>query len=167
MMFAVSRSTRLKVLGAVSLIFVAAQVGAATPAPKTNSPSSQSSAPQGKQWETDAAVRQGMSNILQTMQPEQENIEKKRLGTPDYQRLGKVLDQQITEFLNTRKLSKEAEKPFHTVVMLDLTHAVELMRQSPKVELQRVAALGVLQTLHHYGEYFQHPGWPMNATPSR
>ena len=166
MMFAVLRSTRLKAFGAVGLLVLAAQVGAATPAPKAEPPRASATA-QAKQWETDAAVRQGMGNILQTMQPEQENIEKKRLGTQDYQRLGKVLDQNISEFLNNRKLSKEAEKPFHTVVMLDLTHAVELMRLSPKVELQRVAALGVLQTLHHYGEYFQHPGWPMNATPSR
>jgi hypothetical protein len=167
MMLAVIRSTGRQVCSGIGLIVLAAQVLAATPAPKPGTPSSQSAAPQAKQWETDAAVRQGMGNILKTLQPEQENIEKKRLGTADYQRLGKALDQQIKQFLNVRQLSKEAEKPFHTVVMLDLTHAVELMQISPKVELQRVAALGVLQTLQHYGEYFQHPGWPLGATPAR
>ena len=167
-MFAVIRSTALKISGGLGLILLAVQVQAATPAPaKPEAPATQSAAPQVKQWETDAAVRQGMKNILQALLPEQENIEKKRLATPDYLRLAKTIDQNITEFLNVRKLPKEAEKSFNLVVMLDLTQSVELMRYSPKADLQRVAALGVLQTLHRYGEYFQHPGWPLSTTPPR
>jgi Skp family chaperone for outer membrane proteins len=162
-----TRFTRLKFCSAIGLICLASQAMATAPASKPAAPNTSSAAPQTKQWETDAAVRQGMGNILQIMRPEQENIDSKRLSTADYQRLGKALDQEISNFLDKRKLSKEAEKSFHLVVMLDLTHGVELMRLSPKIDLQRVAAQGVMQTLHHYSEYFQHPGWPVNATPAR
>jgi hypothetical protein len=57
------------------------------------------------------------------------------------------------------KLSKEADAAFHTIVLADLSQSAELMRTSPKLKVQRAGALGVLQALRNYGEYFQHPGW--------
>lgn len=165
--FTLARVASLKTCCAMGLLLLASQAMATAPELKPVPPNTSSAAPQTKQWETDAAVRQGMANILQIMRPEQESIDHKRLNTADYQRLGKALDKEISNFLDKRKLSKEAEKSFHLVVMLDLTHGVELMRLSPKIDLQRVAAMGIYQTLHHYSEYFQHPDWPVIATPTR
>lgn len=166
-MRAVIRSTSRSFLSGLGLICLATQVYAATPTAQTEKAGTQGSAPQASHWETDAAVRQGMSNIQHAMRAAQDNIETKRLSAADYQRLGKTIDQNVADFLTKRQLPKEAEKSFHLVVMTDLTHAAELMRSSPKVELQRAAALGVLKTLQHYGTYFQHPGWPQSAAPSR
>lgn len=159
--------TRLKTCCAIGLLCLASQTMAATPAPMPVPPKASSTASQSTPWETDAAVRQGMSNILQIMHPERENIERKRLSTADYLRLGKALDQEISHVLDKRQLTKDAEKSFHLVVMQNLTHDVELMRRSPNADLQRAMALGVVQTLHNYGANFQHPGWPVSATPAR
>src|SRR5574340_192425 len=125
-----------------------AQSGSAAPALK-----------QGEKWATDEVLRRGMDNIRQAMVANREAIEKDRLGTRDYQRLAEAIGKDTADIVKYCRLSKEADTAFHSIVLADLTHSTELMRSSPKVQVQRAGALGVLQSLRNYGEYFQHPGW--------
>lgn len=46
-----------------------------------------------------------------------------------------------------------------SIVLADLTNSSELMRTSPKTQAKRVGALGIQQSLHNSGEYFENPGW--------
>ena len=158
-MLAVLRSTGLQLLSAVGLLVLACGVSAGTPAPKLENSQIESTLDQGKKWETDAVVRQGMENIRQVMVARQARIAKAELGAQDYRQLAETIEKHLAAVMQNRKISKGAEKAFHLVVMVDLTQNLNLMRTGATVPLQRVGALGVLQSLRLYGEYFQHPGW--------
>lgn len=113
----------------------------------------------GQKWASDEVLRQGMDNIRQAMLANREAIEKERLDVQDYQRLAAAVNKDVADIVKNCKLSKEADSAFHTIVLADLTQSTELMQVSPKVQVQRAGAFGVLQSLRLYGEYFQHPGW--------
>jgi len=112
-----------------------------------------------QKWASDEVLRQGMDNIRQAMLANREAIEKERLGVQDYQRLAAAVNKDVADIVKNCKLSKEADSAFHTIVLADLTQSTELMQVSPKVQVQRAGAFGVLQSLRLYGEYFQYPGW--------
>lgn len=117
----------------------------------------------GKKWETDDVLKAGMDGIRQAMLARRADIEADKLTTQDYQKLGEVLEQQTSRIVQNCKLGKDTDRAFHSVVLADLTRDAALMRTSPKVQIQRLSAQGVLQTLRHYGENFQHPGWSLEA----
>lgn len=163
-MLAVLNSTNIKVYGAIGLICIATQVCAEEHRHEASGHSAKYTLNHGNKWETDEILRQGMDNIRQIMTPSQDAIKKNQLGTQDYQRLAEAVDKNIANIVKNCKLPKQADAAFHAIVLADLTQGTELMRTSPKKPVQQVAALGVLQSLRNYGEFFQHPGWNLNET---
>jgi hypothetical protein len=121
----------------------------------------------GQKWATDDTLRRGMESIRQTMSPQLEAIEKGRLGGKDYQRMGTAVHKSIVEVVSQCKLPKDADSALHSIVLGDLVQGAELMQKSAKVDTQRAAALGVLQALRNYGDYFQHPGWSLGPAAGR
>lgn len=115
-----------------------------------------------RKWETDPAVRTAMGEIRQTMLASQPDIEQDRLGTRDYQRLAERVNTSIAGLKKNARLPREAADALHTIVLMDLMRSSEMMQSSQKLAVQRVGALGVLQSLRLYGEHFaqtgQHPG---------
>lgn len=163
MMSATFRSAGLlKVYGAIGLIFLTTLVYAEDHTHESSEHNGGYSLNHGKQWEGDKVLRLGMDNIRQVMIKSQDDIEKDRLGSQDYQRLVDEVDKTVANIVKNCKLNKEADAAFHAIVLVDLTRSTELMRISPKTQVQRAGALGVLQSLRNYGEYFQHPGWRLN-----
>lgn len=112
-------------------------------------------------WETDDIVRQRMDNIRQAVAAKQADIQQDRLDSRDYQQLAEVINTNVGHIIKDCKLTQAADAGLNTVVLTDLTRSSELMRTSPKRAAQRAGALGVLQSLRLYGEYFEHPGWVM------
>lgn len=110
-------------------------------------------------WETDDVVRQRMENIRKTVAANQAAIQRDRLESSDYQQLAEGINANVDHIIKNCKLTQAADAALHTVVLTDLTRSSELMRTSPKRAAQRAGALGVLQSLRLYGEYFEHPGW--------
>lgn len=166
-MLTVSRSTSFKVYGALGLMFFAISVYADEHAHKPSERNAERTMTPGKKWGTDEALRRGMDNIRQAMTASLEDIEKERLGAQDYQRLAEVVDKNVADMVKNCKLTKEADAAFHNIVLTDLTQSMALIRTSPKIQTQRAGALGVLQSLRHYGEYFQHPGWHLGTVKLR
>jgi hypothetical protein len=159
MMRAILRLAGFGVCVATGLISLAAPVYADEDAHK------HSAAPalkQGQKWVTDEVLRQGMDNIRQAMIANRDAIEKDRLSARDYQRLAAAVGKDVANIVKNCRLSKEVDAAFHSIVLADLTQSTELMRSSPKVQVQRAGAFGALQSLRNYGEYFQHPGWDMS-----
>src|SRR5512139_3489096 len=159
MMLVILRMAGLGVCVATGLISLAAPAYGEEQTPKQGA-----AAPalrQSQKLATDEVLRRGMGNIRQLMNANREAIENERLSTQDYQRLAAAVDKEAADIVKNCKLSKEADKAFHSIVLADLTQSTELMRTSPKVQVQRAGAFGVLQSLRNYGEYFQHPGWDM------
>lgn len=165
-MYTISRSTGMKFLGAMGLIFLATQVYAEELSHEHREHNVGFSLNHGQKWETDKILRQGMDDIRQLMTANQVAIEKDSLGPQDYQRLGDAIDKTVTHVVKNCKLPKEADAAFHGIVMADLIQSAELMRTSPKIQAQRAGALGIQQSLRNYGNYFQHPGWRLNEEKS-
>lgn len=113
----------------------------------------------GEKWPTDDVLRQGMDSIRVAVAARQQDIDAGRLDAQGYQRLADVVDQNTATIVKNCKLSKDADTAFHSTVLSPLLADSQLMRSSPKIEVKRVAAMGVAQTLRNYGQYFQHPGW--------
>lgn len=157
------RLTILRLLSAMSLVFFATFACADDDTHQSASQGAGSALKQGQKWETDEALRQGMDNIFQAMADSRADIEKERLNVQDYQRLAETVDNNVAAIVKNCKLSKDADKAFHAIVLNDLTGGAQLMRSSPKLQAKRVGALGVLQSLRNYGKFFQHPGWGMKA----
>lgn len=158
-MLAAIRSTSLKVFCVIGLICITTQARADEHSHKSSEHSSKQPLSQGTKLETDAVLRQGMDNIRQLMASNRDAIEKDQLRSQDYQRLAEAISKNTTHIVKNCKLPKKTDAAFHTIVLADLTQSTEIMRASPKYQAQRAAALGVLQTLRNYGEYFQHPDW--------
>lgn len=152
----------LKALGALALIFSTVSAHADGYIYKPNKPASEHTLKQGEKWRTDEAVRFGMDNIRQAVSVSQGDIIQGKLNSQDYLAIADVVDRNVTDMVKKCKLSPEADKAFHTVVLVDLKGSVEFMRVSQNVQTQRVGALAVLQTLRNYGKYFQHNGWSFN-----
>jgi hypothetical protein len=159
MMRAILRLAGLGVCVATGLIPVSAPVYADAQTRKDEGHRAAPAVKQGQKWATDESMRRGMNAIRQTMIANHEAIEQARLSTQDYQRLAAAVGKETADMVKSSRLGKEADAAFHAIVLTDLTQSTELMRISPKVQVQRAGALGVLQSLRNYGEYFQHPGW--------
>lgn len=117
----------------------------------------------GQKMVTDEGVRAGMDDIRRAVLARRADMEADRMTAQDYQRLAAQVDQSLMGIVKNCKLPAEADNAFHTVVLADLNRDVLLMRTSPKVAVQRVSAMGIIQTLRHYGDYFSHPGWTMDS----
>ncbi|WP_136414620.1 hypothetical protein [Herbaspirillum sp. ST 5-3] len=112
-------------------------------------------------WETDDIVRQRMEIIRQAVATVQVDIQQDRLDSHGYQQLAELINTNVGQIIKDCKLTQAADAALNTVVLTDLTHSSELMRTSLRRPAQRAGALGVLQSLRLYGEYFEHPGWKM------
>ncbi len=119
-----------------------------------------------KKWETDAALKSGMDQIRQTMVARRADMDADRLNSRDYQEMGASVERHLATIVANCKLSPKVDQAFHTVVLADLTRDASLMRTSPKQAVQRLSAQGVLRTLKHYGDRFEHPGWSLDLAPS-
>lgn len=152
----------LKALGALVLIFSTVSAHADGYVYKANKPASEKTLKLGEKWSTDEVVRFGMDNIRQAVSVSQGDIIQGKLNSQDYLAIADAVDRNVTDMVKKCKLSPDADKAFHIVVLVDLKGSVEFMRVSRNVQTQRVGALAVLQTLRNYGKYFQHNGWSFN-----
>jgi hypothetical protein len=154
-----------KVTTASLALLVAGTVCAAqAPQKPVGSASMGNSLQQSSRWETDDVVRQSMERIRLAMAACQERIGSNQLSAQDYQGLAQAIDENIANMVKHRKISKEVEKAFHLVVMIDLDHSLQLMRTGSKTPLQRAGAFGVLQALRNYSAYFLPPGAAPHAS---
>lgn len=158
------RSTSIGVVCIMGLAFATTSTHAGEAVSKAGSPQAKSAVKPGKKWETDQALRAGMENIRQAFAASREGIEKQSLKPEDYRRLAEVIERNVADIVKNCRLPKDADVAFHRAVLADLNWGSEMMRTSPKAESQRASALAVMQTLRNYGEYFQHPGWSIDAT---
>jgi len=121
----------------------------------------------GEKWQTDEILRKGMDNIRIVMTASQDDVLKERLSAADYLRLSKEIDKNIAYITKNCKLTVDADRAFHIVVLTDMAEGAGLMRSSKEIQVQRLGALGVLQTLRNYGRYFAHPNWNLGDAKTR
>ena len=118
----------------------------------------------GEKWQTDDALRKGMENIRNVVLVVQNDVLKGSLSASEYVRIGLEVEKNIASITKNCKLSVESDKAFHTVVLADMAEGAGLMLSSKNIQMQRLSALAVLQTLRNYGKYFEHPNWNLDST---
>ncbi len=112
-----------------------------------------------QKWRTDEHLRQGMDDIRKTIVGVENGIKTAALKEEDYRKLAQEVNAHLAGVISTRQIDNQTEIAFRQIVMVDLNQYIEQMQSSTNVKLQHVWALGMLQVLRNYGQYFQHPGW--------
>jgi len=102
---------------------------------------------QGKKWETDAPLRQGMENI------------RSALGSHmKYEALAAKVSTEVAGIVQNCKLEPEADAQLHLVIA-DIMGGVEALEGKVKGETRRAGAEKIARALNAYGEHFDHAGW--------
>ncbi|MDP3440682.1 MAG: hypothetical protein U0989_14380 [Azonexus sp.] len=112
----------------------------------------------GQKWETDAALRQSMSNIRQAMTASLHAIHENRLPAKKYDALAKKVEHEVGEIVANCKLAPEADAQLHLIVADLMTGAEQMAGKTKSVKRQR-GAVGVIGALEKYSTYFEDAGF--------
>ncbi|MEW5892315.1 MAG: hypothetical protein AB1697_04165 [Pseudomonadota bacterium] len=111
----------------------------------------------GKPWAIDAPLRQAMDNINNAMKRAIPRIHGNTFSQADYRKLGETVDKEIAYALANCKLEPKADAMLHLVIA-ELSAGAEAMQGKGKLS-RHDGAVKVIDALHAYGRFFQHPGW--------
>lgn len=111
----------------------------------------------GRQWATDAPLRQSMAGINQAMAKALPAIHHDRFGDADYDALAAAVGRHVAHAVEHCKLAPEADAQLHIVIaeLLAGAEAMEGKAAAPRHD----GAVRVLQALKAYQKYFRHPGF--------
>jgi len=112
---------------------------------------------EGKKWETDAPLRQGMLSIRDAMAADHAAIGAGKESAAQYQALAKRVDEQVAYVVGNCKLKPEADANLH-LVLADIIAGAEMMKGKNAAK-RRDGASKVIRALQTYPDYFNHPGW--------
>jgi hypothetical protein len=110
----------------------------------------------GKQWETDASLRQAMGNVNKAMIEALPAIHKNKFKDADYQALAGKVRKEVAYAVENCKLDPKADAMLHLVIA-DLSEAADTMDGKGKAA-RHDGAVKTLHALESYGKYFKHPG---------
>jgi len=113
--------------------------------------------PAGKRWQTDAPLREGMSQIRGAFAPELQTIHKNKLTPDQYKELATKTEAQIGNVVANCKLPPDADAALHGI-LAEIGEGTEAMAGKSKMK-PRDGALKVVAALDQYGKTFDHPGW--------
>jgi hypothetical protein len=110
---------------------------------------------QGRKWETDEALRQGMTVIREAMVRSLGAIHVGTFTTTQYASLTRTLEDQVDGIIRNCRLPSEADAQLH-IVLAEIFEGIDGL----KSDKGRVSsAMRVLQALNAYGTHFDHAGW--------
>lgn len=112
---------------------------------------------QGRKWETDAPLRQGMAAIQGELAAKLQAIHQGSLNKEDYAALGRAIEAQIANIVSQCKLEPKADAMLH-ILIGELVQAADVMQGRAKGKPADAAHHAVL-ALNKYGKYFDHPDW--------
>jgi hypothetical protein len=112
----------------------------------------------GKKWQTDAPLRQGMSNIRSAVAKDVKAIHTGKVTPKQYEALAQKVTTEVAGIVQNCKLEPEADAQLH-IVIADLMAGVEAMEGKTQGETRQAGAERVAKALNAYGEHFDHVGW--------
>ncbi|HYD75178.1 hypothetical protein [Ramlibacter sp.] len=113
--------------------------------------------PAGKRWATDAALREGMTEIRHALEPQLGAIHDDKLAPEQYQAIAAKTEQQVAHIVANCKLPPDADAALHGIIA-DIGEATEAMSGKSRAK-PRDGAVKLLGALDAYGRTFDHPGW--------
>ena len=109
----------------------------------------------GQKWPSDAALREGMTEIRATLRASLGQIHGGNFSAAEYAALADRVESQVDGLVRNCRLPPEADAQLHLVIA-DILDGAEMMREgNGHVE----GAIKLMRTLHAYGNHFDHPGW--------
>ena len=113
---------------------------------------------QGKKWQTDAPLRQGMTNIRGAVAKDVKAIHAGKATPKQYEALAQKVTTEVAGIVQNCKLEPEADAQLH-IVIAELMAGVEAMEGKAQGETRQAGAERVAKALNAYGEHFDHAGW--------
>lgn len=109
----------------------------------------------GKKWQTDDALRLGMSEIRQAIASSLKPIHENTFSSANYEALAANVQKHIDYVVGNCKLPEEADQQLH-VVLEQILDGINEMRGSAQ---KQQGAIKIVNALDTYGKYFDHTGW--------
>ena len=109
----------------------------------------------GRKWETDAPLRQGMAEIRAVVSSSMARIHGGQFSPGEYASLADRIQAQIDYVTANCKLPEDADLQLH----ISLTQIIEGAAAMKEKSGQEKGAAKVVQALNAYGRHFDHPGW--------
>lgn len=113
---------------------------------------------QGKKWETDAALRQGMGTLHQIVSTGLDSAHANALGADDYKKMSGEVMAQFTYIVQNCHLEPAADAQLH-ILLGNIAQGVEIIEGKVSGEQPEKGLVKMAQALNSYGEYFNHPNW--------
>ncbi len=122
---------------------------------------------QGKKWETDKALRQGMKNIRGATDKAMQSAHTDpghSLSQQQADMLAEQIDQQVRQMFAQCKLPAEADAVLHSL-LADMLQAAQQLKRSSSLDKQSMqqtriqALLSIQNSLDRYPEYFDDSEW--------
>ena len=109
----------------------------------------------GHKWQTDEALRTGMTRIRAALDAALPMIHAGRYSAAEFSALGDQVQEQVDSIVANCKLPEEADLQLH-VALTQVLDGVNAMKEESGQEQGVVA---IMQSLHAYGDHFDHPEW--------
>lgn len=108
-----------------------------------------------RKWQTDEALRTGMSRIHAELGTALPLIHSGRYSAAEFSALGDRVQEQVDYVVANCKLPEEADLQLH-VALTQVLDGISAMKGKTG---QEQGAIAILQALNAYGDHFDHPGW--------
>lgn len=112
----------------------------------------------GKKWQTDAALRKGMTRMRAAITAALDAVHAGKASDATFETAARAMNAQVTYLIQNCKLDPKADAQLHLIVA-DVLAASEVLEGksagTPRVD----GLLAAASSLNRYGEFFAHPGW--------
>jgi len=113
---------------------------------------------QGKKWQTDAPLRQGMESIRAAFAADVKAIHTNKQSPQKFEALAAKVNGEVAGIVQNCKLPPEADAQLH-IVVAEMMAGAEAMAGKDEAVSRRAGAERVAKALNAYGTYFDHAGW--------
>ncbi len=109
----------------------------------------------GKKWQTDHALRRGMSEIHTVMEKSLPVIHEKAFTSAQYEAVAEHIQKQIDYVVENCKLPEEADQQLHLVLEQIIDGVADMKADTGRDR----GAEKIVTALGQYREYFEPAGW--------
>lgn len=112
----------------------------------------------GRQWRSDAPLRQGMTKIRAIVAPRLERIHAGKMDARGYAAMAAGVETQVAYIVKTCKLEPDADAMLH-LLLAEIVEGIDAMKAAGKTAPAESGVVKIVAALNGYGKYFEHPGW--------
>lgn len=109
----------------------------------------------GEKWQTDEALRTGMSRIRAAFDAALPLIHTGQYSAIEFSALADRIQEQVDYLVSNCKLPEEADIQLH-LALAQVLDGINVMREEGG---QEQGAVAIVQALNAYGDHFDHPEW--------